>query len=248
MNNIVFEKAKNINQNIILGNICGSNLFCTNDSNSDIDINYFVMPTKTDLVRNRMQRYLMYSDKCDISIFDIRYLLHFVCDGDINKLFLLFNENDMYINQNYKQFIDVMLDKREKLASDISKNIYDFGKRFFELKMSKLHYFKEIEEHYRQYDYNTKNVAQAIMMLKIIYKYFENVSYNIDNPMLNAFNYRLKIRDEILSIKHGKYTEEQILDIANNEYSKYNAINFVTVNNNMGWFNQIIYQLIESDI
>lgn len=114
--------------------------------------------------------------------------------------------------------------------------------------MSRLHYFKEIEECYQKYDYNTKNVAQAIMMLKIIYKYFENVNYNIDNPMLQSFNYRLKIRDEILSIKHGKYTEEQILDIANDEYSKYNAINFITVNNNMGWFNQIIYQLIESDI
>ena len=47
----------------------------------------------------------------------------------------------------------------------------------------------------------------------------------------------------MVNIQRNKF-----LDIANNEYSKYNAINFVTVNNNMGWFNQIIYQLIESDI
>ena len=54
--------------------------------------------------------------------------------------------------------------------------------------------------------------------------------------------------DEILDIKHGKYSEEEAVTIAEAEYAKLIGITNLGRNHNVGWISQLIYSEIEKNI
>jgi len=54
--------------------------------------------------------------------------------------------------------------------------------------------------------------------------------------------------DEILDIKHGKYSEEEAVAIAEAEYAKLIGITNLGRNHNVGWISQLIYSEIEKNI
>lgn len=244
MNNIIKENSKYVpSGRVILGNVLGSRHYGLDDETSDIDAWYLMMPTKNDLVRGRIPQRLICTDECDISIFDIRSLLLFIADGDVNKLGLLFNDRDMYISPRYQNLVDQLISRREEIIDKVSPAIHKWARNMFEYKMGHIHYYKKNEEYLKQYGYNTKNVAQAIYYIRIVVNYFMNRNYSVENPMLKAYDCS-SFRDEILFIKHGNYSEDEATAIAEQEYEKLIGLTNLGRSSNYGEIKQIIYNEI----
>ena len=245
MANIVEEKSVYVPEGqLILGNVLGSAHYKLADELSDKDVCYLMMPTKMDLIRGRKPQRLLFTDACDISMFDIRSLMFFIAEGDINKLGLLFNDEDMYVAPQHQEFVDKLIARREELINTISPAIHSWAANMFEYKLGQIHCYKDSEQAFKQYGYNTKNVAQAIYYVRIAMRYLMNRNYSVENPMLKAYDCS-SFREEILDIKHGKYSEEEAVAIANEEYAKLIGITNLGRSLNAGWVQQMIYNHLE---
>ena len=247
-NSIVKKQSVYVPQEqLILGNVLGSTHYGLADEWSDQDVCYLLMPSKQDLIRGRKPQRLLFKDQCDVSMFDIRSLMFFIAEGDINKLGLLFNDDCMYVAPQFKDFVDQLIARREDLINTISPSIHAWALNMFEYKLGQIHCYKDTEEKYKQFGYNTKNVAQAIYYIRIAMQYFINRNYSVKNPMLKAYDCS-GFRDEILDIKHGKYSEEEAVAMAEAEYAKLIGITNLGRNHNVGWVNQLIYDEIEKTL
>lgn len=239
-NDIVKEKSIYVPQEqLILGNVLGSTHYGLADESSDTDVCYLLMPTKQDLIRERKRQRLLFTDSCDVSMYDVRSLMFFIAEGDINKLGLLFNDKYMCVAPRFKEFVNKLVARREELIDTISPSIHSWALNMFEYKLGQLHCYKDSEKALKKYGYNTKNVAQAIYYIRIAMQYFINRNYSVENPMLKAYDCS-GFRDEILAIKHGKYSEKEALNIAEEEHSKFIGLTNIGRNLNTGWVQQLI--------
>lgn len=82
-------------ERIIIGGVVGSYNFGLNDSLSDNDLRYYVMPTLNDLIRQRVTRRLILIDNADIQVQDIRRTKYFISMGDMNQISVLFPKSSI---------------------------------------------------------------------------------------------------------------------------------------------------------
>ncbi|MGN8832684.1 hypothetical protein ACTQV0_12415 [Selenomonas montiformis] len=231
---------------LILGGIVGSFNYGLDDTLSDTDIRYYVMPTLDDLVRGRKKRRIFLDGERDIQIHDIRRFPYFLNMGDLNQISVLFSPR-LYIGESYIRLSYLLLERREEIAEAVSSNIYNWGKSMFEKKMGQLDSFKLNEIVYQRNEYNTKAAAQAIYHIKMIGKYLHNLEYQVNNPLENALNCR-DIREEILAVKDGKYTRDEFLKMADDAFSSYAVIDWNSPSNTPGWVASAINDEIKKHI
>lgn len=222
--NILNEVAGRIPEHdrLMLGGVVGSFNYGLEDSLSDTDIRYYVMPTVDDLLRGRKRRRVFMDGPRDIQLHDIRRLPYFLQMGDLNQISVLFSPA-IYLGEPYTVLSDLLLDQREDIAKAVSISIYSWGRSMFEKKMGQLDSFRLGEEVYERNGYNTKAAAQAVYHVKMIERYIRNLEYDVKNPLEKALNCR-DIREEILEIKDGKYTREEFLKIADDVYTPYSSM------------------------
>lgn len=218
---------------LILGGIVGSFNYGLDDTLSDTDIRYYVMPTLDDLLRSRKRRRIFLDGESDVQVHDIRRFPYFLNMGDLNQISVLFSPR-LYIGESYTGLSHVLLERREEIAASVSSNIYSWGKSMFEKKMGQLDSFKLNEIVYQKNEYNTKAAAQAIYHIKMIEKYLYNLEYDVENPLKKALDCK-DIREEILAIKNGKYTREEFLKMADDAFSLYAMIDRNSPSNMPGW-------------
>lgn len=234
-------------ERIIMGGVVGSYNFGLNDSLSDNDLRYYVMPTLNDLIRQRVTRRLTIIDNADIQVQDIRRTKYFISMGDMNQLSVLFSK-EQYINQKYTVLCHMLISKREELAKDNAMHIYGWGRSMFEKKIGQLSYFKPNESVYKKYGYNTKAACQAIYHLKMVMKFLQNLEYGIDAPMAKAIDCS-DISDEINKIRNGGYTLKELQKIADNTLADYDGIMAIPPSKGVpGWYLQAIYHAVEDEV
>lgn len=240
----VYEQLQN-KEDIILGGIVGSFNFKLNDNLSDRDMRFYLMPSLDDLVRNRVPRQLILYKDNDIQMHDIRRFLYFVRMGDANMISILFSD-EMVVNPKFQEFVNLLVSRREEIAEASQGAIGAWGSSMFNKKMGLLHYYKENELFYEQYGYNTKAACQAFYHIKFINKYLSNLHYNVDEPFKKAIDCS-EIREQVLDIKSGAYTESAFMDLANEEFEVYDH-SPKDVCSNLGWLSTEVHEAVKRSV
>lgn len=232
---------------IILGGVVGSYNYGLADSLSDIDMRFYVMPTMSDLIRQRATRRLLLVDNADIQVQDIRRTKYFLSMGDMNQMSVLFSQ-EQYINPKYADFCHEIVKRREELAKANASHIYLWGKSMFEKKIGQLDYYKANEIVYQRYGYNTKAACQAIYHLKMVMEFLRNLEYDVDKPMEKAIDCS-RIREEIAKIRNGGYTRDELMKLADDTLADYEGIMAIPPSSEVpGWYLQAMYKAVTEEI
>lgn len=246
----VQEIAEQISKDydLILGGTVGSYNFGLNDEMSDLDIRYYTMPTLQDLIGKRKRRNLYVIDNCDTQVQDIRRFPYMVRMGDLNMISVLFAD-EKYINPKYEAFAGELMSRREEIAEEAHSSIFAWGHAMFEKKMGQLTTYKATETMYMGIGYNTKNACQALYHIKLVGKYMYNLNYHVDKPLESALDCS-DIREEVLAVKHGKYTLEEFKKMAEQEYNLFANMRIASTNQNgnIPWLTELVNKSVEQAV
>lgn len=207
----------NVNtNNVVFGGVVGSRGFHLEDDFSDIDIHTYVMPTIHELIYNRRRHNFFMKNNMEIYFDDVRRIVYNLQLGNISQIAVLFCR-DLYTNPKFKTLCDYLIKNREQISQVNLPAMFTWSKNLFEKDMGWLQTYKTDELCYQQFGYNCKRAFQAIYPIVVMTRYIINLHYRVKNPLETALNCS-DIKEDLLKIKRGEYSLEEINKLADSKY------------------------------
>lgn len=237
--NIILEKINYEGKDrIVLAGVVGSHNTNTNNENSDIDLQCYVIPTINELLEDRKLSKIFHYDNIDIQIHDIRNLYDFAVHGDINKIGILYND-DIYIRSDMRKFCQEIIDRREEISACVHQSMIKWVYRLYLGRLTVINYFRE-NEPIPICGYNAKGLRQTYVYIFLLKNYFNNYVSFKSEPMKKALDCS-EIRDKCKKIDQGEYDREEAIAFIQSEIKTLSA---PCIDKNIKWLSEYIKNMI----
>ena len=203
--------------------LVGSHNYNLNTPESDKDYKLFVLPTFDDLYNKKDYTQSIDSDTEDIVTYDIRKMSHLFYKANVNYLEVLYsNEFEMLLPKDHKSYEDIvaLIAQREQICKMNMPYLFAACKGMY-FNKSKLMLGENSKDFDKKLGYAPKHAMAAYRIMDFLERYKSFIEMQADHPFKLAINYfEGKERDELLSIKKGIYSLEQITAILNAKYKR----------------------------
>ena len=203
--------------------LVGSHNYNLNTPESDKDYKLFVLPTFDDLYNKHDYTKSIDSDTEDIVVYDIRKMSHLFYRANVNYLEVLYsNEAEILLSKEHPSYYDfkIILTQREQICKMNMPYLFAACKGMY-FNKTKSMLGKNSKDFDEKLGYAPKHAMGAYRIMDFLerYKYF--IEIQADHPFKLAITYlEGKEKDELLSIKNGVYSLEQITAILNAKYKR----------------------------
>lgn len=188
---------------IVVSAVVGSHNYNLNTENSDTDCKYFVMPTFEDLYRNQAFSKADQSADFDYDCHDVRHLANLIWRANINFIEVLFSK-DVWFDEG----LNFLFNTPEKWASMNLPTFKNATYGMHLMKMKELHKGTEkTDVLIEKFGYDTKQACHALRCLYVLEGYWNTKS------MASALWFEGDRRNTLLSVKAGKFTELEFMEI-----------------------------------
>ena len=206
----------------VLKALVGSHNYNLNTPESDKDYKLFVLPTFDDLYSRNDYTTSINSKEEDIVIYDIRKLSSLFFKSNVNYIEILYSkELKILLPKNHVSYKDIksIIERREEICKmnmpylfHACKGTY-FNKRKMMLNNGK--------DHVESLGYAPKHAMSAYRIMDFLARYKHFIEINAEHPFELAINYFYeKDKEELLNIRRGIYSLEQIESILKAKYRR----------------------------
>lgn len=192
------------NREVVLSLQGGSHNRNLNDEHSDLDIKYFVLPTKDDLYESKVFKKLDVTESLDTDIQDVRRLESLLSKSNLSYLELLYSVNiDCFGNKQIEEIIAM----RDEISRMNLSSLYSASMGMFDnnMKMLTNPTSQKVKRLIDDYGYNTKKAMLAYHFVNFIIKFHEQDFQDFKD----AIWYTGEERGLMFEIKYGKLNIEQ---------------------------------------
>lgn len=202
----------------------GSQNYCLDNENSDIDLVGIVIPTLDDLIlKNKPTSHIIEKENGHIDVKDIRIFLNCLVKSNPAYIELIYSDYKLFKNDTFKQYDQEIQNILEENQKDL---LVKFMKSSYGIMLSKKsNMYKKTptyKDNIEKYGYEGKNFSHLIRMESLINQIYERESLSYINwvPIEN--------REEILMAKRSEYSLDEVEIISNRilERSKYKVDKF----------------------
>ena len=190
--------------------LTGSHNYNLNILNSDKDYKIFVCPTFNDLYFNKEYSESIISETEDHLFFTIKKLTNLLFNSNIAFIEVLFSEELIIpddISDKSKELLNKLFEMKDKISRMNLSYLYDscigmYKQNIISVKKDKV-------------NYNYKKALQSIRALDFIERFY-NTGFN-DFKQAIYYNNDDPTRQLLLDIKNGKFSYEEIIELAENK-------------------------------
>lgn len=207
--------------------LVGSHNYNLNTPESDKDYKLFVLPTFDDLYNKIDYVKSIENDEEDVVIYDIRKLTHLFYKANVNYLEVLYSkELEALIPKDHISWNDLIsiITQREQLCKMNMPYLFNACKgMYFNQHNTMLN--EKNKDYNKSLGYAPKHAMSAYRIMDFLerYKYF--IERQADHPFKLAIEYfEEKDKQELLNIRKGIYSLEQIKSILDTKYKTSIAI------------------------
>ena len=202
--------------------LVGSHNYNLNTPESDKDYKLFVLPTFDDLYSGIEYTYSMTSESEDITTSDIRKLSGLFYKANINSLEILYSkELEILLPKDHKSYEDVksIFLQRERICTmNMPYLLHSCKGMFFNKK--KIMTNSSNKDYSESLGYAPKHAMGAYRIMDFLIRYKSFIEMQADHPFKLAIDYFYeKEQDELLNIRKGIYSLEQINAILDTKYN-----------------------------
>jgi uncharacterized protein len=203
--------------------LVGSHNYNLNTPESDKDYKVFTLPTFEDLYFNRRISTSKVGETEDYDFHDVRQIPELWWKTNINFVEVLYSTKTF----NTIPELLIIFNMKDRLVRMNLPYFYTACKGMHFNKLSQIDKGTSGTQHLvDKYGYDTKQALHAYRVLDFITRFyftdFEGFKW--------AMTYEGKARDFMLSIKNGKYTKEEYLDLVKTKYEKFEVLEEVYKN------------------
>lgn len=201
--------------------LVGSHNYSLNTPESDKDYKLFVLPTFDDLYFKHDYTKSITTDEEDIVIYDIRKLSHLFYKANVNYLEVLYStelktllEKD---SETYKDLIAIF-SQREALCKMNMPYLLNACKGMY-FNQTKMMLNEKNKNFNKELGYGPKYAMSAYRIMDFLERYKLFIEMQVDHPFKLAIDYfEDKDKQELLNIRNGIYSLEQIKSILETKY------------------------------
>ena len=204
--------------------LVGSHNYNLNTPESDEDYKLFVLPTFDDLYSKTDFTKSIVTDEVDCTIYDIRKLVHLFWASNVNYLEVLYSKKTEILLSNndtsYDDIIDIF-NHREQLCKMNMPYLFSACKGMYYNKLAPMKNANN-KDYNEKLGYGPKHAMAAYRILDFLERYKSNLDMAKPNPFENAIYYSDEEKEELLNIRKGIYSFEQIQTILDRKLKQVN--------------------------
>lgn len=206
----------------VLKALVGSHNYNLNTPESDKDYKLFVLPTFDDLYSREDYTASINSEEEDIVVYDIRKLSSLFFKANVNYIEVLYSkELEILLPKDHPNYEDVksIIDRREEICKmNMSYLFYACKGMYFNKRKMMSNNGKD---HVESLGYAPKHAMGAYRIMDFLTRYKHFIEINAEHPFQLAINYFYeKEREELLNIRNGIYSLDQINAILEGKYKR----------------------------
>ncbi len=217
------DNLTNINNRVPLFKaLVGSHNYNLNTPESDKDYKLFVLPTFDDLYSNQDYTHSISSDKEDIVMHDIRKLSSLFYKANVNYIEVLYSKDlEILLPKEHKSYEDLkeILNQREEICKMNMPYLFHACKGMYHNKRKMMS--NKGKDHIDSLGYAPKHAMGAYRIMDFLTRYKHFIETNVEHPFQLAIDYFYeKEREELLNIRNGIYSLDQIESILDTKYKR----------------------------
>ena len=210
----------------VLKALVGSHNYNLNTPESDKDYKLFVLPTFDDLYSQKDYASNITSDVEDVATYDIRKLSSLFYKANVNYLEVLYSkELEILLSEDHPSYNDIksIINHREPICKMNMPYLFHACKGMYFNKRKMM--MNNGKDHVESLGYAPKHAMGAYRIMDFLERYKNFIEIQADHPFQLAINYFYdKDKDELLNIRKGVYSLEQIEAILESKYNRTLAI------------------------
>lgn len=202
--------------------LVGSHNYNLNTPESDKDYKLFVLPTFDDLYLRKDYTSSTNSTEEDIVVYDIRKLSSLFYKANVNYIEVLYSkELEILLPKDHPSYEDVksIISQREQICKmNMPYLFYACKGMFFNKKKMMMNHGKD---HVESLGYAPKHAMGAYRIMDFLVRYKHFIEIQEDHPFQVAIYYSYeKEKEELLNIKRGIYSLDQVQAILDAKYNR----------------------------
>lgn len=206
----------------VLKVLTGSHNYNLNTPESDKDYKLFVLPTFDDLYNKNSYTEAIVTDEEDCTVYDLRKVAHLFWAANVNYLEVLYSvDTEILLSESapgYKELKDILNHKEQLCKMNLSYLYHasrgmSFNKRNDMMK-------KKNKDFKEDLGYAPKHAMSAYRILDFLERYKNNLNSNIPDAFKKAICYSDEEKEELLNIRKGIYSLEQINSVLDRKYKQ----------------------------
>lgn len=206
----------------VLKALVGSHNYSLNTPESDKDYKLFVLPTFDDLYLRRDYTTSIDSKEEDIVIYDIRKLSSLFYKSNVNYIEVLYSkELEILLPKDHANYKDIksIIERREEICKmNMSYLFYACKGMYFNKRKMMSNNGKD---HVESLGYAPKHAMGAYRIMDFLVRYKHFIEIGAEHPFKLAIDYFYeKDKEELLNIRRGIYSLEQVVSILEAKYRR----------------------------
>lgn len=210
----------------VLKALVGSHNYNLNTPESDKDYKLFVLPTFDDLYSQKDYTSSITSDIEDVVTYDVRKLSSLFYKANVNYLEVLYSkELKILLSEGHPSYNDIksIINHREQICKMNMPYLFYACKGMYFNKRKMM--MNNGKDHVESLGYAPKHAMGAYRIMDFLERYKSFIEIQADHPFQLAINYFYdKDKDELLNIRKGVYSLDQIEAILESKYNRTLAI------------------------